>query len=259
MSDPLLPSPSQDLKAPTNPPISQKPQPPALSSIEAAEAFSETLAFKATGNTYFSQSNWPLARSSYAQALALCPPIFNFDAAVIHSNIAAAWLKEEGWKDAVEEAGAGLTRLKKLGNDAGEKIEEEWDGQGGVGKKYAEEDVQRIKAKLLMRRAQARMRVGGWAALQGAEEDYKALETIPSLPEADARLVSRQLKRLPALITTAKETETAEMMGKLKDLGNGILKPFGLSTDNFKMTKDPSSGGYSMQFANGDNGGGSGK
>ena len=37
----------------------------------------------------------------------------------------------------------------------------------------------------------------------------------------------------------------------VSQLGNGILKPFGLSTDMFKMNKDPSTGGYNMSFDQG--------
>jgi hypothetical protein len=38
-----------------------------------------------------------------------------------------------------------------------------------------------------------------------------------------------------------------EALGKLKELGNSILGNFGMSLDNFKMTQDPTTGGWSVR------------
>ncbi len=103
------------------------------------------------------------------------------------------------------------------------------------------EDIQRIRAKALMRRAKARAEHGGWAALQGAEEggysssvyialddtnhvlDYRALSQIPELPTADRRIVQRALVSLPPRLEEAKSKETAEMMGKLKQVSVPVV------------------------------------
>ena len=39
-----------------------------------------------------------------------------------------------------------------------------------------------------------------------------------------------------------------EELGKLKELGNGILGKFGMSLDNFKAEKDPATGSYNISF-----------
>ncbi|KAG6004260.1 hypothetical protein E4U21_001272 [Claviceps maximensis] len=114
------------------------------------------------------------------------------------------------------------------------------------------EDIRRIRTKALLRRARARAEAGGWQNLAGAEDDYKLLSEMPDLGAADLRTVRRQLAALPARTKAAQETEMAEMWGKLRSLGDGILKPFGLSTDNFQMVKDDKTGGYSMNFSSGD-------
>ena len=93
---------------------------------------------------------------------------------------------------------------------------------------------------------------------------------MPNLSVADMKVVNHQLKDLPPRTKAAQEKEMGEMMGKLKQvcknrffsailedlahhvqLGNGILKPFGLSTDNFQMVKDEKTGSYSMNFNQG--------
>ena len=187
------------------------------------------------------------------------------------SNIAACHLKLEDWKAAIESANAALDALDRLLPKQKQKKKEdeaaaaakdggvvEIQGEGAEAEEkelkklqisdQRRDDILRIRSKALMRRAKAKSEEGGWGNLQGAEDDYKILAQTPSLPPQDRKIVQAALTSLPPRISVAKEKEMGDMMGKLKELGNGILKPFGLSTDNFKMEKDPNTGGYNMNF-----------
>jgi len=113
------------------------------------------------------------------------------------------------------------------------------------------DQVRKLQIKLLLRRAKARSEQGGWSNLQAAEEDYAILllpSLKPFLTSTDQRTILSAAQALGPRLNKAKEEEMAEMMGKLKGLGNSILKPFGLSTENFKFVKDEKTGGYSMGF-----------
>lgn len=74
--------------------------------------------------------------------------------------------------------------------------------------------------------------------------DYnKILELDPNSIDAKAHVI-----RLQPIVNERNERLKEEMMGKLKDLGNMILKPFGLSTNNFQLQQDPNTGSYSVNF-----------
>ncbi|EQB47693.1 hypothetical protein CGLO_13137 [Colletotrichum gloeosporioides Cg-14] len=250
---------------------------------EEASLLAEANANKAEANALFASSKYEAAINKYDEAVAVCPNYLDYDLAVLRSNISACHLKLEQWKDAISSATAALDGLDRIDREAAleqerrekeraeeedveEDVEEEIVSSGAskaapapvgaddpeeAARKKRQEDVLRIRAKALMRRARARSEEGGWQNLAGAEEDYKALSKMTNLAPADRKIVQTQLRVLPPRTKAAQEKETAEMWGKLKDLGNGILKPFGLSTDNFQMVKDEATGGYSMNFNQG--------
>lgn len=143
---------------------------------------------KASANALFSTSRYSEAIGEYDKALSTCPNYLEYEVAVLRSNVAACHLKLEDWKAAVDAATASLDALGRLepkkttdGTATEGKGNEvvEIEGEGDAAERELDrlrmddkrkEDVQRIRAKALMRRAKARSELGGWGNLQGAEE-----------------------------------------------------------------------------------------
>ncbi|KAJ4986919.1 tetratricopeptide repeat protein 1 [Stagonosporopsis vannaccii] len=233
---------------------------------EERKLLEESTAEKASANKTFTLGDYDTAIQGYEKALAVCPTYLEYDIAVLRSNISACHIKLEEWKEAVESATKALDALDRIDPPPAKEA-----GENGRGEKMGAvseiddsteillealtrtghkiSDVHKLRTKALLRRAKARHEVGGWASLQGSLEDYQALSKSPhQLSSLDQSAVQAAMRRLPIELNSAKDKEMAEMMGNLKKLGNGILKPFGLSTDNFQFQQDPSTGGYSMNF-----------
>lgn len=282
---------------------------------------------KSSANTQFAHKDYSSALSTYDKALAELPAYLDYELAVLQSNIAACYLQLTEFKDAIEAADRGLERLerewpmpkpdkKDKDKDKGKdkkpeevskivELPEENDDDANAEmlrkldlSDQRKADITRIRTKLLLRRARARVMLSDepsktqntstfaeagdtipsadvaatplerhqqqqqqppkskpplstWANLSGALDDYHTLaqpEFFRTLPASDQKTVLDALRSLPPKVEAAKKKEVDEMMGKLKALGNGILRPFGLSTDMFKMVQDPSTGGWSMNF-----------
>ncbi|KAJ4317833.1 hypothetical protein N0V94_004747 [Neodidymelliopsis sp. IMI 364377] len=233
---------------------------------EESQMLSESNTEKTSANKTFTSGDYSTAIQGYEKALAVCPTYLEYDVAVLRSNISACHIKLEEWKQAVESATKALDALDRIDPPPVKEAEENGRGDtiGGVSEiddstevllealtrtGHGINDVHKLRTKALLRRAKARHEVGGWASLQGSLEDYQALSKPPhQLSSLDQKAVQVAMRTLPTELNTAKDTEMADMMGKLKQLGNGILKPFGLSTNNFQFQQDPKSGGYSMNF-----------
>ncbi|NXA32133.1 TTC1 protein, partial [Eudromia elegans] len=170
----------------------------------------ESTTLKEKGNEQFKKGDYGEAEDSYTRALRICPACFQKDRAVLFSNRAAARMKQDKTEAALSDCS-----------------------------KAVELDPNYIRA--LLRRAELYEKT---EKLDEALEDYKTiLEKDPSVHQAREACM-----RLPQQIEERNEKLKKEMMGKLKDLGNLVLRPFGLSTDNFQIKQDSSTGSYSINF-----------
>ena len=241
---------------------------------EEAELIDESAQLKSTANNLFTTAQYTEAIDGYNRAYDKLPTYLDYDLAVLKSNIAACYLKLSEWKDAVESATAALDKLDLVDPlpDAAKAGEGQSSADGtNKGKestgiveiddataerqeiltdvsKKSLADVEKLRIKTLLRRAKGRVEEAGWSSLQGAMEDYQQLSSFANLSSIDRKTVNRALREIPPRLEIAKNQEMADMMGKLKNLGNDILKPFGLSTENFQFVKDEKTGGYSMNF-----------
>jgi tetratricopeptide (TPR) repeat protein len=258
---------SSDTLEPTNTDPTPVAPPEIFPPEEEAQLLKESNAEKASANKAFITGEYSGAIQTYEKALAVCPTYLEYDIAILRSNIAACHIKLAEWKQAVESATKALESLDRLDPPPPAAKDDREEGNNGGGTiaeiddtteilldaltrtSHTLNDVHKLRTKALLRRAKARHEVGGWASLQGALEDYQAVSKPPNqLSSLDMKAVIAAMKKLPSELEEAKNSEMADMMGKLKQLGNGILKPFGLSTENFQFTKDEGSGGYSMNF-----------
>ncbi|KAL0105114.1 hypothetical protein PUN28_016637 [Cardiocondyla obscurior] len=182
-----------------------------LTESELEELKCEAEKLKQTGNELFKNGEYIQAISQYTQGLQTCPLVYNKERAILYANRAAAKAKCQTEKNL---AISDCTKAIELNSSY---------------------------VKAYIRRAQLYEETD---KLDEALEDFKKVLTFDS-SHIEA---NHAVRRLPPLIDERNEKLKTEMLGKLKELGNMVLKPFGLSTNNFELQKDPNSGGYSVKF-----------
>lgn len=178
----------------------------------AAAALRVANSYKEEGNAAFREGQFVEALEYYSDAIASVDSRCE-ELAVFYGNRAACYAHMGMHSDAVADCDAAL-------------------------------ELRPNYVKVLMRRAKAR---------ETQDEPDLALEDMRKVVEVapnskEAREASAAIPRLEAAANAKLEAQKEEMLGKLKDLGNSILGRFGMSLDNFKAEKDPTTGSYNISF-----------
>ncbi|XP_024606388.1 tetratricopeptide repeat protein 1 [Neophocaena asiaeorientalis asiaeorientalis] len=170
----------------------------------------ESSRLKEEGNEQFKKGDYIEAESTYSRALQMCPSSFQKDRSILFSNRAAARMKQDKKEMAISDCSKAI-------------------------------QLNPSYIRAILRRAELYEKTD---KLDEALEDYKSiLEKDPSVHQAREACM-----RLPKQIEERNERLKEDMLGKLKDLGNLVLRPFGLSTENFQIKQDSSTGSYSINF-----------
>ncbi|XP_030697092.1 tetratricopeptide repeat protein 1 [Globicephala melas] len=170
----------------------------------------ESSRLKEEGNEQFKKGDYVEAESTYSRALQMCPSSFQKDRSILFSNRAAARMKQDKKEMAISDCSKAI-------------------------------QLNPSYIRAILRRAELYEKTD---KLDEALEDYKSiLEKDPSVHQAREACM-----RLPKQIEERNERLKEDMLGKLKDLGNLVLRPFGLSTENFQIKQDSSTGSYSINF-----------
>lgn len=181
----------------------------ALSGSELEQKRLEAAQYKLEGNALYLEGKTLDAIEKYTAGLRVCPLKFTTDRAVLYANRGQ------------------MKRVLGLNDHAVRNCS-----------KAIELNPSYIKA--LLRRAEIYEETD---KLDESLKDYQSVLSIdPKHVEAN-----RAVRSLPAKIEQRNEKLKAEMMDNLKKLGNMVLNPFGLSTNNFKMEQNEN-GSYNIQF-----------
>ncbi|MEE6478219.1 hypothetical protein FKM82_011786 [Ascaphus truei] len=181
-----------------------------LSEEERERRKEQGTCLKEEGNKLFKKGDYVDAEAVYSQALRTCPAFYQKDRSILFSNRAAARIKQDKNEFALKDCGKAIA----------------------LNPNYV---------RALLRRAELYEKTD---KLDEALADYKSVLE----KDASSYQAREACMRLPKQIEERNEKLKEEMISKLKDLGNLVLRPFGLSTENFKVNQDSTSGSYSVNF-----------
>ena len=188
-------------------------------------------ALKQEGNQVFKSGEYAQSIVLYSKALDICPKQSSNERSILFGNRAAAHIQIDNKESAIEDC----TKALQL-NDKYIKVLFRYETHNSVWFLWGNSNwnVHFSRAKLYE----------DTDKLDESQADYNRILELDSA-NGEAR---GAIARLAPKIEERNEKLKTEMIGKLKDLGNMILKPFGLSTNNFQMQQDPGTGSYSMNF-----------